>query len=284
MSLLKVDNLKMNYGEKQALKGISFSVNKGEIFSFLGPNGAGKTTTIKILTGQLQASSGMAEIDSRDVFNQANEIKRIIGIAPEKTNLYERLTVEQNLMLFCRLYQVSSTNIDRFLKEVDLEDEKDNEVRRLSKGMKQRVLIARSLLHKPQFLFLDEPTSGLDPRSANQIHKMLKSLNSQGMTIFLTSHNMEEVDKLSDRVAFIDNGKIMADGNPEELKLKYASTGIEVVVKNNGAFSKKKLSMDNEADIKRIYEFMKEKKIKTIHSCEPSLADIFNKVTGRNLK
>lgn len=281
--MLIVENLKKNYQETNALKGISFSVKKGEIFAFLGPNGAGKTTTINILTGQLQANAGYAVIDGRDVYKKRKEIQPIIGVAPEKTNLYERLTIEQNLMLFCRLYQVDFSNIDKLLKEVDLFDEKDMEVKKLSKGMKQRVLIARALLHTPRLLFLDEPTSGLDPSSADRIHKLLKNLNDQGMTIFLTSHNMEEVEKLSHKVAFIDRGRIVAIGSPEDLKLQYANKKVKIVIEDKGILNKKELSLNKEEDIKQINDYFNEKIVQTIHSCEPSLADIFVKVTGRDL-
>lgn len=281
--MIAVKSLGKCYGVKKALKGVSFEVKAGEIFGFLGANGAGKTTTIRILTGQLLPTNGEARIMDRDVIRDRLYIQKKMGVVPEKTNLYERLTVGQNLEFFCRLYESESKNIDSYLEQVKMFKEKNTQVKKLSKGMKQRILLVRALLANPRVLFLDEPTSGLDPNSANQIHQILQGLNAEGMTILLTSHNMEEVDKLCHRVAFLDRGSIVAAGDPEELKLKFTNRTMRVLIEGSEGLREEYLDMTGEESSVKIAGWIREGKVKSIHSCEPTLADIFMKVTGREL-
>jgi len=281
--LIQVEDLHKSYGDKAALQGITFDVNEGEIFGFLGPNGAGKTTTLKILTGQLLPSSGKATVMNENTYNNSR-LSRHIGVVPENTNLYERLTVEQNLQFFCRLYECDTRNIDYFLEQVQMLDEKKTVVKKLSKGLKQRVLLIRALLHNPKVLFLDEPTSGLDPASADRIHKLIAHLNSQGVTVFLTSHNMEEVDKLCNRVAFIDKGKIVEMGKPADLKLKYARGNAKVLLFGpDDEIVEEYIDLQGIESARKLSKWIEEGRIKSIHSNEPTLADIFVEVTGREL-
>lgn len=277
---IKVNDLKKSYKDKDALKGISFKIKKGEIFGFLGPNGAGKTTTIKILTGQLLQSYGEVEVLGKDVIKQKKEIVYDMGVVPEKTNLYERLTIKDNLELFCKLYGVNTDRIKEVLKIVNLENEEKKQVMKLSKGMKQRLLLARGLLHKPKLLLLDEPTGGLDPANAEGIYEALRELNEAGTTIFLTTHNMEEADKLCDRVAFLNNGEIVEIGSPDELKLKYTNNKIEVLLKSS---NEKVLVNYDDSGADKIKEWINNGDLLSIHSCEPTLADIFMLLTGRGL-
>ncbi len=279
--MIKVKDLAKSYGQRQALKGISFNVEDGEIFGFLGPNGAGKTTTLKILTGQLTADAGEAKIMDMDAMKKARELHSYIGVVPEEANLYERLTIGQNLELFCRLYGCDTKSTDYYLNQVGLAKDKNVPVKKLSKGMKQKVLLIRALLHRPRILFLDEPTSGLDPASADTIHEMLLRLNSEGMTILLTSHNMEEVDKLCHRVAFLNQGEIVEEGSPQELKLEYSNKRIRVLIDEGQGTVSKELDLNGEQSAKILSQWMAQGMVRSIHSCEPSLADIFVKVTGR---
>lgn len=281
--MIRVENLKKRYGEKVALKGISFKVQPGEIFGLLGPNGAGKTTTIKILTGQLLPDEGEAKIKGKDPLKDREKLRPVMGVVPEQTNLYERLTIGQNLEFFCRLYNCNLQNVDEYLRLVDLLDERDTQVKKLSKGMRQRVLLIRALLHRPEVLFLDEPTSGLDPSSADNIHRLLTRLNMEGLTILLTSHNMEEVDKLCHRVAFLDKGSIVIMGSPEELKLKYTNRKMKVLIKNGQELEERILEMDSEESARLLAEWIQQDRLQVIHSCEPTLADIFVMVTGRDI-
>lgn len=280
--MIEVAALQKQFGVKEALKGIDFTVADGEIFGFLGPNGAGKTTTLKILAGQLRASSGQAKIMGMDVTLEKEKVQANIGFVPEKTNLYERLTVAQNLQFFCRLYHCNQDNVDVFLERVDLLQEKNTPVKKLSKGMKQKVLLVRALMHQPKLLFLDEPTSGLDPTSASNMHQILQELNQGGTTIFLTSHNMEEVEKLCDRVAFLNEGRIVATGAPGELKLQHATRTLRVLIDNGTVLEEKKLDMDSVEVPALVAYWLRHGQVQAIHSSEPTLADIFVKVTGRD--
>lgn len=282
--MIEVRGLKKHYGEKQALQGIEFEVKAGEIFGFLGPNGAGKTTTLKILTGQLIPTAGTAMIMTRDVLQERDLLRPELGFVPEKTNLYERLTVGQNLEFFARLYGVGIERVNYFLEQVGLLKEKNTSVKKLSKGMKQRVLLIRALLHNPKVLFLDEPTSGLDPASANDIYKLLNKLNQEeGMTIMLTSHNMEEVEKLCHRVAFLNSGSIVAKGTPDELKLQYTNRKMSVLVEINHQREEHILDLEGAAAADQLATWMRAGQVLSVHSLEPSMAEIFLKVTGREL-
>jgi ABC-2 type transport system ATP-binding protein len=281
--MIEVVNLEKHYGAKAALKGISFSVNQGEIFGFLGPNGAGKTTTLKILAGQRQPSGGRASIFGMDVSRDREKIQAGLGFVPEKTNLYERLTVYQNLDFFARLYRCDRKSIHAYLERVGLQGEINLPVKKLSKGMMQKVLLVRALIHQPRLLFLDEPTSGLDPASAGNIHDILRELNREGTTIFLTSHNMEEVEKLCGRVAFLHEGCIMTEGTPDEIKLRHADRKVRVLV-HNGTLDEKVLDMDGPETATLLTYWFRHGMVKSIHSSEPTLADIFVQVTGRDIQ
>ena len=286
--LINVEDLKKTFGKRIALKGISFEVEAGQIFGLLGPNGAGKTTTIKLLTGQLRADAGQAKLFGNEVFGKQEELLKKVGIVPEDANLYERLTIEQNLNFFKRLYQCSDDLIDFYLEKVNLINEKKTRVKDLSKGMKQKVLLVRALIHRPEILILDEPTSGLDPASADSLHNILLDLKNEGITILLTSHNMEEVDKLCDRVGFLNQGELVASGKPVDLKLNYSEDRVKVLYypqkSNKQNLVEKTLQLDDPDTGEFIADLIQYGRIKSIHSLEPTLADIFVKLTGRNLE
>jgi ABC-2 type transport system ATP-binding protein len=218
MKTIEVSNLSRNYNGLCAVDDISFDVEPGEIFGFLGPNGAGKTTTIKVLTGQLRPTSGSAQVMGCDVVEERQELKPQIGVVFEYQNLYERLSAKDNLTFSARLYGVNKKRVGEVLAQVGLMGREREKIKKYSNGMKQRLLIARALLHQPKVLFLDEPTRGLDPGVARDIRAMVADLAQAGVTIFLTTHYMEEADRLSDRVAIIDQGRIVALDSPERLK------------------------------------------------------------------
>jgi ABC-2 type transport system ATP-binding protein len=221
MKAIEVKDLHRYYNGVKAVQGISFDVINGEIFGFLGPNGAGKSTTIKVLTGQLRPTSGSAEVVGCDVVEERQELKPQIGVVFEYQNLYERLTAMDNLRFSARLYGVGKKRIHEVLAQVGLQDRAKERVKKYSNGMKQRLLIARALLHQPRVLFLDEPTRGLDPGVAREIRAIIADLAKGGVTIFLTTHYMEEADRLSDRVAIIHQGEIVVIDTPETLKATY---------------------------------------------------------------
>jgi ABC-2 type transport system ATP-binding protein len=221
VKVIEVENLTRIYNGLTAVDGIYFDVNQGEIFGFLGPNGAGKTTTIKMLTGQLRPTSGRARVMGCDVVEDREDLKPQIGVVFENQNLYERLSGRDNLHFYARLYRVNKERVTEVLDQVGLKSRERDKVQDYSNGMKQRLLVARAILHKPKVLFLDEPTKGLDPNVARELRAMVMDLVHQGMTVFLTTHYMEEADQLSDRVAIIDRGKIVALDSPQRLKAQY---------------------------------------------------------------
>lgn len=221
MEAIRVQDLVRVYKNLRAVDGINFEVEQGEIFGYLGPNGAGKTTTIRMLTGQLRPTSGSARVMGCDVVTDRQALKPQIGVVFENQNLYERLSARENLKFYGRLYRVDKSRVDQVLKQVGLMSRADDKVAKYSNGMKQRLLIARALLHSPAVLFLDEPTRGLDPNIARDIRQIVAEMADSGITIFLTTHYMEEADQLSDRVAIIDQGRIVALDRPAQLKAEY---------------------------------------------------------------
>ena len=221
MNAIEARGLSKNFGLKQALKDVSFVVREGEIMGLLGPNGAGKTTTVRILTGILRPDSGSATVMGHDVLEEALEARRCIGYLPEMPCLYERLTVEENLAFYGRLFDVPEEELRERIREllslVGLEERAGEKVGALSKGLKQRVAIARALIHDPPVLMLDQPTSDLDPASAKDIRGLIKELNRSGKTVLICTHNLTEAEELCDRVAVINEGRVLAVGEPGEL-------------------------------------------------------------------
>jgi ABC-2 type transport system ATP-binding protein len=219
--ILIAKDLKKSYGDFEAVKGISFSVLQGEIFSLLGPNGAGKTTTISMLSCLIEPTAGEASIKGHTIPQEAMAVKQVIGVVPQEIALYNQLTARQNLSFWGQMYGMSGqalkTRIAEVLEQVELADRADERVETYSGGMKRRINIGVGLLHKPDLLFMDEPTVGIDPQSRRRILDTVKDLRRQGMTILYTTHYMEEAEELSDRVAIIDNGLLIALGTQREL-------------------------------------------------------------------
>jgi len=209
----------------RAVDQISFEVDPGEIFGFLGPNGAGKTTTIKMLTGQLRPTIGSAKVAGWDIVEEREQLQPRIGVVFEHQNIYERLSARDNLLFTARLYGADKSRVDQVLQMVGLADRAKEKAKKYSNGMKQRLLIARALLPSPEVVFLDEPTKGLDPGVSRAIRNIVLELAGQGVTIFLTTHYMEEADQLSDRVAILEQGKIVALDTPVQLKARHGGPG-----------------------------------------------------------
>ena len=218
---IKVENLTKRFNGFTAVDSISFSVEKGEIFGFLGPNGAGKTTTVRILTGMIAPNSGSAEVDGLPVDRNVENLHEVIGLLTESTGFYENFSAIRNLEYFAGFYSEIdvSKQVEKHLKSVGLWEHKGNKVRTFSKGMKQRLAIARALLHEPHVVFLDEPTAGLDPESAQDVRLMIKNLKEEGRTVFLCTHNLSEAESLCDRIGVIKTQLITLD-TPEKLQEK----------------------------------------------------------------
>ena len=220
--IIRTLDLTKYYGDLLAVDHLSFSVKEGEIFGFLGPNGAGKTTTIRMLVGLTVPTGGTAIIDGFDIRSEILEVKRCVGVVPETSNLYDELSVKDNLLFMAGLYHVPRLKREERVRELlnsfNLWDRRDTKFGKLSKGLKRRLTIAASLIHHPRIIFLDEPTTGLDVMSARSLRHLLKELKETGVTIFLTTHYIEEADQLCDRIAVIVKGRIITIDTPENMK------------------------------------------------------------------
>jgi len=220
--IIRTLDLTKYYGDLLAVDHLSFSVKEGEIFGFLGPNGAGKTTTIRMLVGLTTPTEGTAIIDGYDIRSEILEVKRRVGVVPETSNLYDELSVRDNLLFMAGLYHVPrlerEERVRELLESFNLWERRDTKFGKLSKGLKRRLTIAASLIHRPRIIFLDEPTTGLDVMSARSLRNLLKELRKTGVTIFLTTHYIEEADQLCDRIAVIVKGRIVTIDTPENMK------------------------------------------------------------------
>lgn len=278
------DELTYYYGSLLAVDHISFSVAEGEILGFLGPNGAGKTTTVKILTGQLRPKGGRSYLLGMDIGRSVEKVHGQIGICFEVTNLYEQMTAIENLKLFARLFGIGRFDAESLLERVGLAGRGKDRVETYSRGMKQRLMIARSILNRPRVLFLDEPTAGLDPSSSEAICNIILEERERGATVFLTTHDMTEADKLSDRVAFMNHGKIVALDTPHNLKQKHGKRALKATVLNvSGELEDREVIMDRPETPQAVQELFSREKVVTIHSEEATLEDIFINITGRGL-
>lgn len=279
--MIEVKGLTKRYGELLAVDSISFNVEKGEIFGFLGPNGAGKTTTIKILTGELEPTDGDVKVAGFNPVSDRKNLHKIIGVVPEVQNLYERMTAKENLTFFAKLYDINHKRVDELLEQFDLQEWANEKVKNFSLGMKQRLLLARGLLPKPDILFLDEPTKGLDPYTARYIRSIIREVNKKGATIFLTTHYMEEADELSDRVVIIDKGKIIVCDNPENLKRSQDKGIIKITLKD--PMEERQFSLSDNQTGDRIKELLQSGRLLSMETEKATLEDVFINLTGKKL-
>ena len=269
-TIIEVQGLKKKFKEQEALAGIDFSIQEGEIFGFLGPSGSGKTTTINILTGQLEADAGTASILASSVDNLTAEVLEQIGIVSDTSGFYEKMSLYNNLKAYAMIFGVDMKKVDELLQKVGIYDSRNKVAEKLSTGMKQRMLLVRALINQPKLLFLDEPTSGLDPSTSRTIHDLLLELKAQGTTIFLTTHDMQEATLLCDRLALLHKGKLVEVGSPHEIIQKYnidKKVRLEYVdlTTKMVAFEELQSGLDLSTVI-------------SIHSCEPTLEDVFIKI------
>jgi ABC-2 type transport system ATP-binding protein len=281
---ITAEDLTYHYGNLVAVDHISFSVEEGEILGFLGPNGAGKSTAVKMLSGQIKPKAGKATILGFDVARNPKQVQSQAGICFEVTNLYEDMSAADNIKLFARLFGVNDLDIEALLQRVGLGGRGRDLVAGYSKGMKQRLMIARSLLNRPRILFLDEPTDGLDPVSSEAIRNIILEERERGATVFLTTHDMMEADKLSDRVAFINQGKIAAIDTPHALKQRYGKRSIKAQVAGpDGRLEQREIALDGPDTANEVNTLFSTQQVITLHSEEASLEDIFIQITGRGL-
>lgn len=281
---IEVHDLSFAYGEIQAVDGVSFSVAPGEILGFLGPNGAGKSTTIKMLTGQLLPDAGSISVLGMTMPDQTLEIQARIGVCFEEKNLYENMSARENLDFFARLYGIKGKDFDPYLRRVGLIDRADDRVASFSKGMRQRLMMTRAMINNPDILFLDEPTDGLDPVSSQAVRNVIKAEADRGASVILTTHDMHEADQLSDRVAFINEGKIEALDTAENLKLEHGQRSVRIRSRAGSEVAEQVISLEEANAGDQIRSAVSVDGLMTIHTEEATLEDIFIKLTGRELK
>ena len=280
--MISVNNLSYTYAGSvnPAIKNISFHIEKGEIFGFLGPSGSGKSTTQKILYKLLNDYEGSATIDGQEVKSWDKTLYEKIGVGFELPNHYLKLTALENLEFFRNFYQNSQKPLD-LLAKVGLENDSKKKVGEFSKGMKMRLNFVRSFMHNPEIIFLDEPTSGLDPVNGRIIKDIIKELQNEGKTIFLTTHQMHDADELCNRVAFMVDGALKVIDSPKQLKLKYSHHNVEVFMKDQqDPFY---FSMEGLGQNETFLQLIRNGELSTIHSKEASLDEIFIQVTGKSL-
>ena len=273
--MIELKHVTKKFNGKVALSDISFSVSEGEIFGFLGPSGAGKTTTINILTGQLVQDSGQAFILGKDAKDISADDLLNIGFMSDTVGFYEKMSLYKNLEFFAKFHNVSTEVLDHLLRELDLYQDKDKKAENLSTGMKQRLFLIRAILHTPKILFLDDPTSGLDPTLSQKVHRILFSLKEKGVTIFLTTHDMNEATKICDNIALLYQGNIIEYGAPQSIIDKYSDENKVVIRFQNG----KEITVPKEEVANYLGQY-----VVSIHTMESSLESIFVQLTGKAFK
>lgn len=249
LEILEIIDLKKSFGEKQVLKGINLKINKGSIIGYIGPNGAGKSTTVKIIMGLVTGYTGEIKIFGEDISKDDGSYKKKIGYVPEVPEIYDSLTGKEYLTFIAQLYDIDYDKADdkarKLMDILGIADVYEKRISSYSKGMKQKLILISSLIHDPEILFLDEPLSGLDANSVMIIKEILSYLAKEGKTIFYSSHIMEVVEKISDRIILINNGEIVADGNFEELKSNYKESSLESIFNEVTGFHQYKELAEN---------------------------------------
>ena len=310
MDIIEVDQLTKKYGDLAAVDQISFSVHEGEIFGFLGPNGAGKTTTINLLTGLARATSGSARVSGYDCAGEIKKAQQIMGIVPDESNLYEEFDGFENLCFCAALYGLQKDERGKKAKELlekfGLAEAGRKPFRAYSRGMKRKLTIAAGIIHDPKILFLDEPTTGIDVASARQIRQLIQKLNQKGTTIFLTTHYIEEAERLCNRIAFIVGGKIVRIGHLDELMREVQQENVVQFAFADGVSNLKPSIQENFPDVvvevpenqalrirsprpMNLTPFMRffEQKNLPVYEARimrPSLEEVFVKITGIELQ
>lgn len=270
MSVIEVNHLVCVFHEKTALEDISFEVEEGEIFGFLGPSGAGKTTTINILTGQLTPKSGTALVLGRESSKLVADDMVNLGIMGDTVGFYEKMSLYQNLAFFARFHRVPMERLEALLRRLDLWESRKTRAEKLSTGMRQRMFLIRAILHEPKIVFLDEPTSGLDPVMSQKVHELLLELKDNGMTIFLTTHDIQEATRLCDKLALLHRGRICEYGSLQDILERYRNDDRVEVRMLSG-----EVKLVPQEDVGLYLG-----KAASIHSLEPTLESVFIQVTG----
>ncbi len=284
--IVSVRDLRFKYpgGDADVLRGLDFDIAAGEIFGFLGPNGSGKSTTQKVLTRILPGYHGAVQVFGQALAGQRADYYNRIGVSFEFPNLYEKLTAEENLDFYRRFFDVPTDDPDTLLRSLDLPVRDRRPVSKFSKGMKMRLVLARSLINRPKLWFLDEPTTGQDPQHAVVIRDLIRTQADAGVTVFLTTHDMAVAERLCDRVALIHAGKLLVVETPRMLKLQFNERAVRVEHRApDGSLGREEFRLDDAASKQAFLERVRTTDVETIHTLEPSLEDVFLRLTGTGL-
>jgi ABC-2 type transport system ATP-binding protein len=275
--ILRLEQLVVRYGDFAAVDGLDLELRRGELFGLLGPNGAGKSTTLRVLIGQRQPTSGTVIVAGLDVVRQWQAVKPLFGYVPDRENHFEEFTGWRNLQLFADLYGVHPRRVEVCLALVELSDAAHLPVRAYSLGMRRKLLLARSLLHSPRLLYLDEPSANLDIHSVEVVHRILRALVAQGVTVLLTTHNMQEVEQVCDRVAILCRGKLVALDSPLALRQRHAERKVDVTLTGGQRLV---LDLDNEPQRRQLSEHVAAGNIASMQTLEFDFHEAFLKLTG----
>lgn len=280
--MISVQNLGYAYSKagRPALQGLDFEIGRGEVFGFLGPSGAGKSTTQKILIGLIREYTGAVHFQGKELKEWSRDYYERIGVSFEFPNHFLKLTALENLAYFGKLYSGATEPLPDLLEKVGLAQDGRKPVGQFSKGMKNRLSVARALLHRPEALFLDEPTAGLDPVNSRMIKELIQDQRRAGRTVLITTHDMTIADDLCDRVAFIVDGRILAIGRPRDLKLRHGLAKVRVECRD---LAPREFPLDGLGENPDFLELLRGSKVETLHSLEATLEDVFIRVTGRGL-
>ena len=281
--VVRADGLRFAYGRRVAVDGVSLEVPAGGVLGLLGPNGAGKSTVVKMLIGLLRPQAGNIDVLGWSMATDRREIQARIGVVFEEKSLYAALTGRENLRFFARLFGRRDADVDGLLERVGLASRGRDRVSGYSKGMRQRLAIARALVNQPQVLFLDEPTDGLDPLSARSIRGIVREEAERGVAVLLTTHDMAEADALSDEVAFINDGRILTSGTPEQLKLTHGLRTVRIRRRHDGGVVEDVLPLGPESG-ELLRRTLAAGDLLTVHTEEATLEDVFVDVAGRGLR
>jgi len=285
LAMITVNDLSFTYksGQKEAISGLTFEINRGEVFGFLGPSGAGKSTTQKVLIRLLRQYQGSVSVLNRNLKDWGPDYFEQIGVSFEFPTHFLKLTGIENLTYFSRLYGSSAHSPTLLLRWVGLQDDGRMRVSQYSKGMKNRLSVARALLHSPDLLFMDEPTAGLDPLSARRIKDLIREQKAAGKTVFLTTHDMSLADELCDRVALIVDGRIQVIAPPRDLRLRYGQSRVRVGYRLGDNVEHREFPLIGLCDNSEFLDLLRTHEVQTMHSLEASLEDVFIRLTGRGL-
>ena len=282
--MIHLDQLRVQFGKFVAVDGLSLQTAPGQVFGFLGPNGAGKTTTVRVLTGVLRPTSGAVQIGGHSIPDEIDKVKGLCGYVPDTEDHYEELSGRENLRIFAALYRLPKNRVDEALARLELSEAANLAVSRYSKGMRKKLLIAREILHRPKVLFCDEPTANLDAHSTGVVRQLLRELRDEGTTVFLTTHNMAEVEEICDRVAILSRGRLVDTDTPSAFMTRHAERKVRVERDVNGEQVRELFDVDDPESRDELSSLISAESDLRVHSLDFRFEDVFRKLTGETYK